>query len=218
VDALLWASHHVSAGVFLMKKANRRADGRALESMFRIITLEREFVAAAANRLGTGTSWDGSCGPESHLRDIARRANVDESEVASCEERVDGRLYRFAKSLWRGSYRAQYAAGVIACLRYRSHDCPDGRNHGIDSRKKETQWWSTRRTVFMRGRRIFSASSLRSARGEDAQAAGDGKGAKKPRLLQTVDKERIAFVKHYFNRLAVRSLIPDDQHSIATIM
>src|SRR5437868_5004758 len=36
--------------------------------------------------------------------EIARRANVDESAVAMCEERVDGRLYRFAKAFWRGSY------------------------------------------------------------------------------------------------------------------
>ena len=73
--------------------------------MFRIITLEREF-GCGCGRIGSelATSLGWKLWDQNLTCEIARRANVDESEVASCEERVDGRLYRFAKAFWRGSY------------------------------------------------------------------------------------------------------------------
>src|SRR5271156_3701058 len=73
--------------------------------MFRIICLEREFGSGGgaiacelARRLGWKL-WD-----QQLTSEIAQRAQVSESAVASCDERVDSRLYRLAKAFWRGSY------------------------------------------------------------------------------------------------------------------
>src|SRR5689334_14743269 len=79
--------------------------------MFRLITIEREYgcgggaiAAQLANRLGWKV-WD-------HLltEEIARLANVDPSAVMRCDERMDSRLHRLAKSFWRGSYERTSAA------------------------------------------------------------------------------------------------------------
>src|SRR5512135_1315663 len=73
--------------------------------MFRIISLEREYGSGGggialelARRLGWKL-WDHNLTTE-----IAKRAQVAESAVCLCDERVDGRLYRLAKAFWRGSY------------------------------------------------------------------------------------------------------------------
>src|SRR5260370_11969568 len=73
--------------------------------MFRIVTLEREFgsggggiAAELARRLGWKL-WD-----QQLTCEIAKRAEVTEAAVVLCDERVDGRLYRLAKTFWRGSY------------------------------------------------------------------------------------------------------------------
>src|ERR1700692_3357688 len=73
--------------------------------MFRIVTLEREFgsgggriAAELAHRL-EWKLWD-----QQLTCEIAKRAESREAAVALCDERVDGRLYRLAKTFWRGSY------------------------------------------------------------------------------------------------------------------
>src|ERR1700694_895805 len=73
--------------------------------MFRIVTLEREFGSGGggiacelARRLGWKL-WD-----QQLTCEIAQRAQVSEAAVALCDERVDSRLYRLAKTFWRGSY------------------------------------------------------------------------------------------------------------------
>src|SRR5271169_3334134 len=73
--------------------------------MFRIIALEREFGSGGggiacelARRLGWRL-WD-----QQLTSEIAQRAQVAESAVALCDERVDSRLYRLSKAFWRGSY------------------------------------------------------------------------------------------------------------------
>src|SRR6202522_3967005 len=73
--------------------------------MIRIVTLEREFGSGGggiacelARQLGWQL-WD-----QQLTCEIARRAQVTESAVALCDERVDSRLYRLAKTFWRGSY------------------------------------------------------------------------------------------------------------------
>src|SRR5260370_9909438 len=74
--------------------------------MFRIVTLEREFGSGGgaiacelARRLGWKL-WD-----QQLTCEIAKRAQVAESAVALCDERVDSRLYRLAKTFLRGSYQ-----------------------------------------------------------------------------------------------------------------
>src|SRR5712671_6698477 len=73
--------------------------------MFRIVTIEREFGSGGggiacelARQLGWKL-WD-----QQLTCEIAQRAQVSEAAVALCDERVDSRLYRLAKTFWRGSY------------------------------------------------------------------------------------------------------------------
>jgi cytidylate kinase len=79
--------------------------------MFRLITLEREYGCGAANiaqqladRLGWKL-WD-----QLLTEEIARLANVDKSAVRRCDERLDSRMHRLARSFWRGSYERNSAA------------------------------------------------------------------------------------------------------------
>src|SRR4029077_15566416 len=81
--------------------------------MFRLITIEREYgcgggaiAAQLADHLGWKL-WD-------HLltEEIARMANVHPSAVRRCDERMDSRFYRLAKTFWRGSYERSSPLGA----------------------------------------------------------------------------------------------------------
>ena len=79
--------------------------------MFRLITIEREYgcgagsiAAQLSGRLGWKL-WD-----QLLTEEIARLAHVDQSAVRRCDERMDSRLHRLAKSFWRGSYERNSAA------------------------------------------------------------------------------------------------------------
>ena len=73
--------------------------------MYRVITIEREYGCGAgeiAAQLASHLGWklwdrDLTC-------EIARVANVDDSAVSMCEERVDSTFQRLVKVFWRGSY------------------------------------------------------------------------------------------------------------------
>ena len=73
--------------------------------MFRLITIEREYgsggaaiAAQLAERLGWKL-WD-----QLLTQEIAHRAQVDPSAVKRCDEHMDSRFHRLAKTFWRGSY------------------------------------------------------------------------------------------------------------------
>jgi cytidylate kinase len=73
--------------------------------MYRIITVEREYGSGGgeiacelAKRLGWKV-WDHALTEE-----IAKVANVECSTVERCEERVDGTFQRLVKVFWRGSH------------------------------------------------------------------------------------------------------------------
>jgi len=76
-----------------------------------LITIEREYgcgAAAIASQLADHLGWK----LWDHLiaEEIARLANVECAAVMRCEERMDSRLHRLAKSFWRGSYERNSAA------------------------------------------------------------------------------------------------------------
>ena len=73
--------------------------------MFRLITIEREYgcgAGAIAEQLARHLGW--KVWDQLLTEEIAREAHVSASAVKRCDEKVDGRLYRLAKSFWRGSY------------------------------------------------------------------------------------------------------------------
>ncbi|HUM06812.1 MAG TPA: cytidylate kinase-like family protein [Terriglobales bacterium] len=170
--------------------------------MFRIVTLEREFgcgcgsiAAEIAQRLGWKL-WDQNLTVE-----IAKRAQVDESEVCLCDERVDSRLYRLAKAFWRGSYeRSLPLAGsrafdtdrLVSTVEQIMHSIAEEGNAVVVGRGAP---------FFLRGRpdtfHVFTYAPVDEkirrliALGKSREEAEE--------LVHCVDKERIAFVKHYFN-------------------
>ncbi len=170
--------------------------------MFRIITLEREFGCGCgfigselARHLGWKL-WD-----QNLTCEIARRAHVEESEVALCEERVDSRLYRLAKTFWRGSYERSLPLAsshafdtdrMIAIMEEIMGNIAEEGNAVVVGRGAP---------FFMRGRKdTFSVFTYAPHEEKMRRLLAMGKGQEEAEdLLQTVDKERIAFVKHYFN-------------------
>jgi cytidylate kinase len=197
--------------------------------MFRIVTLEREF-GCGCGRIGSELArnlgwelWD-----QNLTCEIARRANVDESEVALCEERVDSRLYRLAKTFWRGSYERSLPLDsshafdtdrMIAVVEEIMRGIADEGNAVVVGRGAP---------YFMRGRAdTFSVFTYAPHHEKMRRLLAMGKSQEEAEdLLQIVDKERIAFVKHYFNadwpsrslyHLMINTSI-GDEHVIGTIL
>jgi cytidylate kinase len=169
--------------------------------MFHVITIEREYgsgagaIAAQLARQLNWTLWDKRLTDE-----IARLANVDRSAVVRCDERCDGRLYRLAKTFWRGSYEAS------------SH--LSGQTFDTDRMMSMMEEITARiaregnAVVVGRGAPFFLRDHpdafhvfLYAPRGEkvrrlieDGATRSDAEG-----LVDVVDRERKAFVKHYFD-------------------
>ena len=171
-------------------------------AMFRIVTVEREFgsggggiAAELAHRLGW-TLWD-----QNITTEIAQRAHVAESAVALCDERMDSRLYRLAKAFWRGSYE---------------RSIPLADSHVFDTDRMIAMMEEIMRNIaaegnavivgrgspyFLRERedtfRVFTYAPREEkirrllAMGKSLEEVED--------LVENVDKERIAYIKHYFN-------------------
>ena len=197
--------------------------------MFRIVTLEREFgsgggaiAAELARRLGWKL-WD-----QQLTCEIAQRAQVTESAVALCDERVDSRLYRFAKAFWRGSYERSMPLAnspafdtdrmmammeeIMSTIAAEGNAVIVGRGSPFFLREREDTF------------RVFTYAphdeKIRRliAMGKSREEAED--------LVENVDKERSAYIKHYFNaewptralyHLMINTIV-GDENVIATIL
>lgn len=170
--------------------------------MFRIVTLEREYgcgcagiATTVADRLGWKL-WD-------HLltEEIAKQAHVDCGTVEQREEKIDGTFYRLAKSFWRGSYERSMPMAEAQTF---DADCMVAMMERITARIAEdgnAVVVGRGAPYFLRERadtfRVFlyapQAEKIRRllANGTSQAEAED--------LVNTVDRERIAFIKHYFN-------------------
>jgi cytidylate kinase len=168
--------------------------------MYRIITIEREYGSGAAeiarelaSRLGWKL-WDSELTAE-----IARVAEVDPSAVSCCEERVDSRFQRLVKVFWRGSYeRSMHLENQIFD--------PDRMVHVGEQVMKEIADQGNAIIVgrgapyFLRDRADSFHVFLYAARAEKLRRVQDqGTRLREAEdLVDTVDRERIEFVKHYF--------------------
>ena len=170
--------------------------------MFRVITIEREYgcgaasiAAQLADHLGWKL-WD-------HLltEEIARLANVERSAVMRCDERMDSRLHRLAKTFWRGSYERNSAS-----LGNQIFDTDRMMSMMQDIMNKIGQEGNA--VIVGRGAPFFlrenpgafhvflyapRSEKIRRvvAEGHSEQEAGE--------MVESVDRERVAYVKHYFN-------------------
>ncbi len=169
--------------------------------MFRIITIEREYgcgggkiACQLADHLGWKI-WD-------HLltEEIARIAHVEPSAVRRCDERMDSRFYRLAKVFWRGSYERSSPLGdqafdtdrmmsmmqdITARIAEQGNAVVVGRGAPYFLRERSDAFH-----VFLYAPREEKLRRLHEDGCCDSEAED---------LVDSVDRERIAFVKHYFN-------------------
>jgi cytidylate kinase len=169
--------------------------------MFRIITIEREFgcgAAAISSQLAKRLGW--KLWDQLLTEQIARLANVDPSAVRRCDERMDSRMHRLAKTFWRGSYERSAALGsqifdtdrMMSMMQEIMNKIAQEGNAVIVGRGSP---YFLRRNpdvyhVFLYAPR---AEKIRRtiAEGISQEDAEDSVGS--------VDRERAAYIKHYFD-------------------
>jgi cytidylate kinase len=168
--------------------------------MYRIVTIEREYGCGAgeiakhlASRLGWKL-WDRDL-----TQEIARVANVDPSSVSMCEERCDSTFQRLVKVFWRGSYErsmhlehqpfgpdtmVEIGEQVMKEIAEKGDCVIVGRGAPYFLRERPDVFH-----VFLYAPRAEKLRRIQNL-GRSLHDAED--------LVDTVDRERILFVKHYF--------------------
>ena len=169
--------------------------------MFRVITVEREYgcgggaIAAQLAKHLSWTLWD-----KRLTEEIARFAKVDQSTVKRCDERMDSRLYRLAKTFWRGSHERsahltnqafdtdcmmEWMEQITAGIAREGNSVVVGRGAPFFLRENPEAFH-----VFLYAPRAEKVRRLL----RDGATSHEAE-----EMVDTVDRERIAFVKHYFN-------------------
>ena len=169
--------------------------------MFRLITIEREFgcgAAAIANQLAERLGW--KLWDQRLTEEIARIAQVDPSAVKRCDERMDSRLHRWAKVFWRGSYERSTQLGhqifdtdrMMAMMQDIMDRIGRERNAVIVGRGAP---------FFLREHPDAFHVFLYAPRAEKMRrtVAGGLSEEEAEEMVDSIDRERIAYVKHYFN-------------------
>lgn len=169
--------------------------------MYRVITIEREYGCGAgeiARKLASKLGW--KLWDRDLTAEIARVANVDPSSVSMCEERADSTFQRLVKVFWRGSYERSAAelshqpfgpdrmvevGEEVMCNIAEQGNCVIvGRGAPYFLRDRIDTFH-----VFLYAPRAEKLRRIQSL-GRSLSDAED--------LVDTVDRERILFVKHYF--------------------
>jgi cytidylate kinase len=169
--------------------------------MFRLITIEREYgcgAAAIAAELSNRLSW--KLWDRLLTEEIARLANVDASTVKRCEEHVDSPFYRLSKVFWRGSYEPTSSLGsqsfdadcmmsmmekITAKIAQEGNAVVVGRGAPYFLRERPDAFH-----IFLYAPRAEKIRRLRQDGSTESEAED---------LVDSVDRERIAYVKHYFD-------------------
>jgi cytidylate kinase len=169
--------------------------------MFRLITVEREYgcgAPAIARQLADHLGWK----LWDHLitEEIARIAKVHPSAVSRCDERMDSPLHRLAKSFWRGSYERSSPLGsqvfdtdrmmlmmqdIMDRIAREGNAVVVGRGAPYFLRQNPNVFH-----VFLYAPRAEKIRRLMEDRHTREEAE---------ELVESVDRERVAYVKHYFN-------------------
>ena len=191
--------------------------------MFRIITVEREYGSGAAeigrklaDRLGWKL-WDTNL-----TQEIAKLAGVDPKAVARCDEHVDSTFHRLSKVFWRGSYeRSLPVRGIEA---FDADRMVTLIQDVIQKAAAEGNCVIVGRGApyFLREHANAFHVFLYAPRAEKMRrilAVGHSE-TEAEELLNTVDRDRITFIKHYFKadwptralyHLMINTAIGDEQ-------
>jgi len=170
--------------------------------MFRIITLEREFgsgAAAIAAQLARRLGW--KLWDQNLTSIIAERANVSLDRVCLCDERMDSRLYRLAKVFWRGSYERSLPLAdstafdtdrMVRMMEQIMHEIAEEGNAVVVGRGAP---------FFLRARSdTFHVFAYAPHDEKIRRLLAIGKSRDEAEeMVENVDKDRIAYIKYYFN-------------------
>lgn len=172
--------------------------------MIDVITIEREYGSGAggigqklADRLGW-TLWDRQITCE-----IARRLKCEVKAVEQREERLDSTFYRLAKIFMRGSYESAYTGGGMETLDAESLAHLFERVIKDIAAKGKCVIVGRAAPHFLRDRPdtfhvfIFAPYEEKLRR---LLVLGNTR-ADAESLLETVDQERAAFIKRYYNKI-----------------
>jgi cytidylate kinase len=197
--------------------------------MFRMIALEREFgcggggiACELARRLGWKL-WD-----EQLTSEIAERAQVEESAVALCDERVDSTLYRLTKAFWRGSYERGMALSNSRAFDTDHMMAMVEEIMGKIAAEGNAVIVGRGGPFFLRDRAdTFSVFTYAPHDEKIRRLLALGKSREEAEdLVENVDKERMAYIKHYFNaewptrglyHMMINTVV-GDENVIATIL
>ena len=168
--------------------------------MFRLVSIEREYgcgggaiAAQLAERLGWKL-WD-------HLltEEVARVAGVDPSAVMRCEERMDSPFHRLAKSFWRGSYERSSPLGQQIFDTDRMMTMMQDIMNRI-AREGNAVVVGRGAPYLLRANPDVFHVFLYAPRVEKIRRtmAGGHSEEEAEELVDSVDRDRIAYVKHYF--------------------
>ena len=168
--------------------------------MYRIITVEREYGCGAgqiARQLSSKLGW--KLWDRELTAEIARVANVDSSAVSMCEERVDSAFQKLVKVFWRGSYERSM---------HLEHQ-PFGPDRMVEVGEQVMREIAEQGNCvivgrgapyFLRDRSDVFHVCLDAPRGEKLRRIQEqGRSLQDAEdLVDSVDRERMLFIKHYF--------------------
>jgi cytidylate kinase len=169
--------------------------------MFRVVTIEREYgcgggvIAAQLAHHLRWNLWD-----KRLTEEIARLAKVDTSAVRRCDERIESPFYRLAKAFWRGSYERTAHLGTQVF----DTDCMMAMMEEITAKiahEGSAVVVGRGSPFFLRDHQDAFHVFLYAPRAEKVRRLlADGLSpSEADERVDSVDRERIAFVKHYFN-------------------
>jgi cytidylate kinase len=168
--------------------------------VYRVITIEREYgcgageIAEILSRQLGWKLWDHALTEE-----IAKQANVDCSAVERCDERVDSTFYRLARVFWRGSYeRSSHLSDTFDA------DCMvEMVQQVLQGAAQEGSCVIVGRGApyFLRERCDAFHVFLYAPRAEKIRRLqASGKTVEEAEeQVDTIDRDRMAFVKRYYN-------------------
>jgi len=169
--------------------------------MFQVITIEREYgcgggaiAAQLADRLGWKV-WD-----QLLTEEVARLANVEPSAVRRCDEKMDSSLHRLAKTFWRGSYERSSPLGNQIFDTDRMMSMMQGVMNKIAG-EGNAVIVGRGAPYFLRENPYVFHVFLYAPRAEKIRRTiADGHTAEEADdLVDSVDRERIAYIMHYFH-------------------
>jgi cytidylate kinase len=170
--------------------------------MYRIIALEREYgcgCAGIASQLSEKLGW--KLWDQLLTEEIAAQGHVDCGTVEQRAEKVDGTFYRLAKVFWRGSYERSMPMAEAQTF---DADCMVSIMEGITARiadEGNAVVVGRGSPYFLRERSDTFRVFLYAPHAEKIRrlVAGGTHPDEAQELVDTVDGERMAFIKHYFN-------------------